>query len=77
MNEHWGFALAGKDLLATIDWKRAPRTTGEANTRRKSVDDEGYAQFDPLFTGRESYEEIHTQRIAPNLKAERSVETSV
>lgn len=70
INKQWALALAGKDLLAAIDWKRAPHSTGEANTRRKAMDEEGYTRFNPLFTGREGYKDSHTQRIAPSLNAQ-------
>lgn len=70
LSDQWAVNIQGKDLLAHIEWKQAPHSVGEANTGRKQIGDDGYAQFNPLFSGRESYKDDHNQRIAPRLQAE-------
>lgn len=70
LSDHWQLKMTGKDLFASIDWQRAPYSVGEANTRRKQIGDDGYARFNPLFSGREGYQDRHTQRIAPRLRSE-------
>ncbi len=64
-SEHWYFAAQADDLFTEIRWKDAPFTIATAHTNRKSYDEEGYAFFNPLFSGREGYRDSFTQKIDP------------
>ncbi|WP_027331198.1 hypothetical protein [Marinimicrobium agarilyticum] len=69
-SNQWQLEATAKDLLATVRWKDAPHTLGQADTGRKHIGEDGYARFNPLFTGREGYKDQYTQRIAPNIRTQ-------
>lgn len=67
-NDNWDLNIELQDLFAEIRWKDAPYTIAEAHTERKSFDDEGYAVFSPLFSGRQGYREVFHQQLDPRYK---------
>ncbi len=68
-SERWAFSFRAEDLFARIRWDDAPFTEAVANTDRKRYDEDGYAVFEPLLSGREGYRDI-TQSLEPRLQAE-------
>lgn len=65
VGEHWWLNARADDLLAKIRWKDAPYTDAEAHTNRKRYDEQGFAIFDPLLSGREGYQDRFYQKLDP------------
>ena len=63
--ERWYFEAQGEDLFTNIRWRDAPFTIATAKTNRKNYDEDGYAFFNPLFSGRQGYRDTFTQEIEP------------
>ena len=61
VNENWSWSLRAEDLLARIRWQDAPFTVASASTDQKSYDENGYAVFAPLLSGREGYRDSFMQ----------------
>jgi hypothetical protein len=57
VDENWSWSLSAEDLLARIRWQDAPFTVASASTDQKSYDEDGYAVFAPLLSGREGYKD--------------------
>lgn len=55
IDEDWSWSLQAEDLLARVRWQDAPYTVARASTDQKSYDENGYAVFAPLLSGREGY----------------------
>lgn len=55
VDEHWSWSVSVEDLFARIRWQDAPFTVASASTDQKSFDEDGYAVFAPLLSGREGY----------------------
>lgn len=70
-SERWFLAVEAKDLFTEIRWDDVPHTVATARTARKSYDEDGYAFFNPLFSGRQGYQDEFVQQIDPryNLNA--------
>jgi len=62
----WQLGLEMQDLLARIHWKKAPFTEARAGSDRKSYDENGYAELDPVLNGYESYRS-HRQHLSPRV----------
>lgn len=54
-DDQWKVSARVEDLLARIRWQDAPYTEAVASTDQKSFDENGYAEFAPLLSGREGY----------------------
>lgn len=52
------------DLLSYLFWNSAPRTIAQADSSTKNYDLNGYLNFEPVLTGKESNEGF-TQRLTP------------
>ncbi len=52
------------DLLAYLYWRATPRTVAQADSSTKNYDLNGYLNFEPVLTGKES-SESYTQRLTP------------
>ena len=53
--QNWLLSLRAEDLFARVKWEDAPFTVATASTDQKSFDEDGYAVFAPLLSGREGY----------------------
>lgn len=69
IGDRWRFHARADDLLAKIRWRDAPFTQAAANTDNKSYDDDGFAIFDPILSGREGYRDRVYQAIDPRYRA--------
>ena len=67
-SETWFFAAQANDLFAEINWRRVPFTVADAVPNRKRYDEQGYAVFSPLFSGRQGYKDAFTQEVDPRYK---------
>lgn len=65
---NWYLDAHAEDLFTEIRWKDAPFTIATANTNRKSYGEDGYAFFNPLFSGRQGYRDSFTQKIDPRYR---------
>ncbi|AZT85652.1 hypothetical protein EHN06_20015 [Marinobacter sp. NP-4(2019)] len=70
-DENWAFSFRAEDLLARIRWDDAPFTEAAADTDQKRYDEDGYAVFEPLLSGREGYRNF-TQHLDPQLRVDTS-----
>jgi hypothetical protein len=59
--DQWRITARVEDLLARIRWEDAPYTEAVASTDQKSFDENGYAEFAPLLSGREGYRDTFMQ----------------
>lgn len=62
---NWRLEANARDPFTELRWEQAPYTVATAGTERKSYDEEGYAFFNPLFSGRQGYQDEFVQRIDP------------
>lgn len=68
LSERWQLDMEAEDLFTEIHWTDAPYTTATARSDRKSYDEDGYAFFNPLFSGRQGYRDTFVQQIDPRYK---------
>ena len=54
------------DIYARLYWDKAPFTVATGSSDRKNVDENGYASFDPVFSGVEGNRNF-TQKIPPRV----------
>src|SRR5690606_24100521 len=66
---HWHISGAVEDLFARVDWEDAPYTQARGHTNRKTYDEQGYAVFQPLISGREGFHPRYTQKLKPRSRA--------
>ncbi len=64
----WDLSVEAMDLFAEIKWKDAPFTVAEAETDQKNYDEDGYAVFSPLYSGRQGYRDVFHQKLDPRYK---------
>ena len=64
----WELAMQADDVLASIEWDRAPYTVASANSQRQTDDNEGFVSFNPLFEGTEGYRNNYRQDLDPRYR---------
>lgn len=69
IDEHWQVSASVEDLFARVYWEDAPFTEARGHTDRKTYDDDGYAVFQPLISGREGYHSRYVQELGARYRA--------
>ncbi|MCW8196761.1 TonB-dependent receptor [Proteobacteria bacterium 005FR1] len=69
IDEHWQVSASVEDLFARIYWEDAPFTRARGHTDRKTYDEDGYAVFQPLISGREGFRSRYVQEPGARYRA--------